>query len=167
MSSSSVLCKSVCAGILIALSGCGLSNHIPVPPNQTAQPDFSITASPTNLNLTAGGEGQSIAVAADALHGFSENVAISLSGMPAGVTVSPSTATLAASALQNIVVTADESAPAGDAILTLTGTAGSLPHTSAVSVKVVAPDFAVSVQPASLTLTAGGAAESIAVTTTA
>ena len=159
-----VLCA---AGILAALVGCGTTTHISGTsgemPGSTGGADFSVTVSPPSLDLTAGDAGQTIAVTASALHGFSGTVGVSLNGLPAGVTANPSTLTLTPGVAQNIMLTAGESAAEGDSTVTLTGTSGSLSHTQAVSVRVGAPDFSVVVAPTSLTLTAGGAGQTIAV----
>ncbi|HEX3473366.1 MAG TPA: PQQ-binding-like beta-propeller repeat protein [Silvibacterium sp.] len=164
-------CKILCAaGILVVLTGCGTTGHLPGTSNEmpgsTGAMDFSITVSPSSLDLIEGDTGQMVAVTANALHGFSGSVSVSLNGLPAGVTATPSTLMLTPGAAQNIMVTADENAAVGDSTVTFTGSSGNLSHAEAVPLRVGAPDFSVVVSPTSMTLTAGGAAQLLAVKAT-
>jgi len=135
------------------------------------RPDFSLTVAPTTLSLTAGATGKSVSVTANALNGFTSNVSVSLSGLPAGVTASPSTLTLTPGVAQNLTLSASTSAKAGTATIPFTGTSGTLIHTATISLTIAAappaPDFSLTVNPASLTLTAGGAGQPASVTANA
>ena len=130
-------------------------------------PDFSLTVSPASLDLTAGASGQTVAVTANAINGFSGDVSVSLTGLPSGVTASPSTLTLTPGASQNLTLTAAASSAGGMTPITVTGTSGGLTHTAAIALTVSAaaapPDFSLTVAPASLSLTAGASGESISV----
>jgi uncharacterized membrane protein len=134
-------------------------------------PDFSLTVAPASLSLTAGSTGKSTSVTANALSGFTGSVSVSLSGLPAGVTPSPSSLTLSRGVAQNLTLTAGTSAKAGTATITLTGTSGSLTHTATIALTITAaapaPDFSLSVTPASLTLTVGGGGQPTSVTANA
>ena len=134
-------------------------------------PDFSLTVAPASLSLTAGSTGKSTSVTANALSGFTGSVSVSLSGLPAGVTPSPSSLTLSPGVAQNLTLTAGTSAKAGTATITLTGTSGSLTHTATIALTITAaapaPDFSLSVTPASLTLTVGGGGQPTSVTANA
>jgi PQQ-like domain len=99
-------------------------------------PDFSLTAAPNSLALTAGAAGQAIAISANALNGFTGNVSIAWSGFPAGVTANPATQTLTPGSPQSVTLAAAANAPAGSATVTVTGTSGSLSHTTTVAVTV-------------------------------
>ncbi len=152
------------------LTGCGTqaSNSLSTAPS--ANPDFSLTASPTTLSLTAGVAGQTVSLNATTLNGFKGSVNVSLNGLPTGVTASPSTLTLTAVTAQSITLTAAPNAAAGMATITVTGTSGSLSHTATVvltvSAAAPAPDFTLTVAPTSLALTAGTAAQTVSVTAT-
>jgi hypothetical protein len=155
------------AAIPVAIIGCGssASNSVSTPA------DFTLTASPDTVSLMAGATGQSVAVTASALNGFTAHVNVNLSGLPAGVTSNPSTLILSPGMAQNVTLTAPTSAAAGNTMITLTGTSGSLSHTANVTVIVVGethvPDFALAAVPTSLTLTAGGTGQTVAVTANA
>ncbi|HTA87262.1 MAG TPA: hypothetical protein VK729_13405, partial [Silvibacterium sp.] len=152
------------------LTGCGTqaSNSLSTAP--AAKLDFSLTASPTTLSLTAGVAGQTVSLNATALNGFTGSVKVSLSGLPTGVTASPSTLTLTPGTAQSITLTAAPNAAAGMATITVTGTSGSLSHTATVvltvSAAAPAPDFTLTVAPTSLALTAGTAGQTVSVTAT-
>ena len=155
------------AALPVAFIGCGSQASNPV----SSAPDFTLTASPVTLNLMAGATGEMVAVTANALYGFTGSVSVNLSGLPAGVTSNPSMLTLSPGMAQNVTLTAPTSTAAGNAMITLTGTSGSLSHTANVTVIVVGetpvPDFVLTAVPTSLTLTAGATGQTVAVTANA
>jgi hypothetical protein len=136
----------------------------------TKQADFALAGPATKVALTAGATAQ-ISVSADAFNGFSGQVAATLAGLPSGVTASLSSLTLTPGTAQTITLTAAPSAASGSATLTLLGTSGTLSHnfefSLALNPQVAAPDFALTATPNNLTLQAGGAAQSFAVSATA
>ncbi len=107
-------------------------------------PDFTLTLSPTNLGLTAGASGQAVSVTATALNGFTGSVSVSLTGLPTGVTASPSTLTLTPGTAQNLTLTA-ASVVSGSSTVTFTGTSGSLTHTATLQLTVSAVTPAVGI----------------------
>ena len=132
--------------------------------------DFSLTLNPTTVNVTAGGATGSTAVTVSGVNGFSAGVGIVVSGLPAGVTASPVTPTIAAGGSQAITLTAAAGAAAGSSTITVTGTSGALVHTVTFTLKVTAAamaDFTLATNPTSLTLTAGALGQGTAVTATA
>ncbi len=142
------------------LNGCSSSGSAAVP----APADFSLTVSPATLSVAQGATGQ-LSVTAAAQNGLTGTVAVSVSGLPAGVTVSPSTLSLTPGTAQNMTVTVSGAAAVASTTLTLTGTAGSLTHTVPVTLAVTAPppppDFSLSVSPTSQTLTPGSAGKQV------
>ena len=123
-------------------------------------PDFSLTIATNSLSITAGsGAGATVAVTATALNGFTSSVAVTLAGLPSGVSASPSTLTLTPGQPQNVKLVASASSPAGSSAVTFTGTSGSLTHaaTLTLAVQAAVPDFALSVTPASQTVAIGSA----------
>jgi hypothetical protein len=95
--------------------------------------DFSISASPADLNLTLGTAGQST-VSITAVGGFNNSVNLSVSGLPAGVSASfsPTTATTT-SALTLSVGSQTETGPYS---ITIIATSGSLSHSATVGIYV-------------------------------
>lgn len=137
--------------VSLILAGCGGSNPTPPPPAA----DFSISASPSSVTVGVGSN-QTVTVSAKAINGFTGSIAVSVSGLPAGVTADPATFNLAAGNQQAVTVTAASSAQLGTATLTFQGTSGSSTHSTQTALSVVAPDFSLSASPSSLTLGIGG-----------
>jgi hypothetical protein len=134
--------------------------------SSTPSQDYSLTVSPTSLSLTTGATGSAISVKANAVNGFASKVSIAITGLPAGVTVQPSSLTLTPGTAQSVTITAAASAAAGNATLTFTGTSGTLTHQATVAVTIsspATPDYTLTVSPTSLTLTTGAAGSSVSV----
>ena len=101
-------------------------------------PDFSLTVSPTSLNITAGAAGLPVSVLATALNGFTGTVAVAITGLPAGVTANPAALTLTPGTAQSTTLTAATGTPASAETVTFTGTAGSLTHSATLALTVQA-----------------------------
>jgi subtilisin family serine protease len=126
---------------------------VPVPP------DFSLAATPSSASALPGGS-VTYTVSAGSGGGFAGSVALSLSGLTAGqATWSFAPAAIAGGAgASQLTVTAAASLAPGSYPLTINGTSGSLAHTAPVTLVVsAAPDFSLSVTPASGTVVAGQA----------
>ena len=107
-------------------------------------------------------------MSASPTNGFAGAVAVTISGLPAGVSAQPSMLTLTPAAAQPIALTAATTAAAGTATLTLTGTSGMLSHATMVTLTVApAPDFSLTVSPPTLTLTPGATGSQISISSTA
>ncbi len=107
--------------------------------NVAAAPDFTLAVAPMSQSLMIGGSGSQVALTATAVNSFAGNVAVSISGLPAGVTASPTTLTLTPGTAQSLSLIAGSSATAGSASITFTGTSGSLTHTATLALMVSAP----------------------------
>jgi peptidoglycan/xylan/chitin deacetylase (PgdA/CDA1 family)/uncharacterized membrane protein len=128
-------------------------------------PDFSLSATPSTQTV-AQGSPASYNLTINALHGFSGQVSLSVSGLPAGAngsfTQNPATSTSTLS-----VTTDPTNTPPGTYTLTITGVSDSLTHTTTVTLVVTAPDFTLSAAPASQTAIQGnGTSYSVTVTPT-
>ena len=101
--------------------------------NAAAQPDFSLSASPSSVTVTQGSSGTSTITETD-INGYSGTVTLSASGLPSGVTASfapnPTTST------STLTLTASSTATTGTATVTITGTDGTLTHSTTVSLTV-------------------------------
>jgi hypothetical protein len=129
----------------------GLTNPIPAQLRyQSLSPisDFSLAASPST-GTAAQGYSSSYNLTITATGGFTAQVNLSVSGLPAGATAtfSPNPAT-GSSVLS---VATSPTTPAGSYPLTITGVNGTLTHTSSISFTVVSNDFALSALPSSQT----------------
>ncbi len=122
----------------------------------TGTADFSLSASPSSVSVTQGGNGTST-ITIGKVNGFSSSVALSASGLPSGVTAafSPASATTTSA----LTLTASSTATVGSATVTITGTSGSLTHTTTVSLTVASgatPDFSLSASPSTVSVVQGG-----------
>jgi subtilisin family serine protease len=125
----------------------------------TAPPDFSLSATPASRNAVAGA-GATYTVGVASLNGFTGTAALSLTGLPSGVgTASFSPQVIAGAGSSQLTVTTLPAAPGGTYPLTITGTAGGVTHTAAVTLVVAARDFALSVSPSSVTISRGQSAK--------
>jgi len=96
-------------------------------------PNFTLGAVPASVTVAQGSSG-TVTLTVTPQNKFAGTVTLAVSGLPAGVTASFSpAATTAASALK---INASGAAPLGPATLTVTGTSGTLSHTTAVSLTI-------------------------------
>jgi subtilase family serine protease len=124
--------------------------------NQT--PDFTISASPSAQTVTQGG-GTNYTATLAAVGGFSGTETLSVSGLPSGASATFTPASVAGSGTSTMAVSTLSSTPTGTYTLTVTGTSGSLVHSTTVSLTVnppAAPDFSISASPASQSVVRGG-----------
>ena len=119
-------------------------------------PDFGISANPTSVSFGSGGSATST-VSLTASGGFSGTVALTAASAPAGVTTTCVPASISGSQTSTCTLSA---ANAGSYSVTITGTSGSLVHTATVAATVTSPDFALSVNPASVSFAGGQSASS-------
>jgi hypothetical protein len=118
--------------VMLLFVACGSSRSSE---NSMPQPDFTLTLSSSSLSITAGST-QNLTVNATAINGFTGTITVSPSGLPAGVTASPSTLSLSPGMPQSTTLTAAATAASGNATVTLTGTSASLSHTASLALTV-------------------------------
>ena len=99
----------------------------------TATADYTLSASPASLSIATGKTGSST-VTVSGSNGFSGSVALSVSGLPSGVTASFSPASTTSTS--TLTFTVASTATAGTSTITVKGTSGSLSHTTTVSLTV-------------------------------
>jgi serine protease len=97
--------------------------------------DFSIGASPASLSVLQGSAGTST-IGTTLVSGSPESVALSVTGLPAGVTAGLSPASVTAGASSTLTLTVSGGAATGTYPLTVTGAAASATHTTPVSLTV-------------------------------
>jgi hypothetical protein len=142
------------ATLVISCGGSGSGSISPPPP---ATPDFSLSVSPASLTVAAG-TSANFQVSIQPTNGFTGNVAVQVSGLPTGATLTPGTTfSVSQSSPQSVTVTCASGISPGSYTLQLLGTSGSLSHTRTESLTVQAPpDFALVLTPSSLSLPSGG-----------
>jgi hypothetical protein len=111
-----------------------------------SSPDYSLSVSPSAQSVTQGGTTGNYTVSVNATNGFSSAVTLSVSGLPAGATLSgPSQNPTSTSATFSI---STGTAAAGNYTLTITGVSGSLTHTATATLSIAAapvPNYTLSV----------------------
>jgi hypothetical protein len=100
----------------------------------TATPDFSITATPASQTITAG-QAATFTIQINALSGFSGVVTMGITGLPADATATFTPPTLT-SGSSTLIIDTDATTPAGPYVLTISGTASGLQHTSQATLTV-------------------------------
>jgi len=123
----------------------------------TAPPDFTVTATPASASTAAGGSA-SYTVAVASQNGFTGDVALSVSGLPAQASATFAPATVAGGAGNaQLTVATTAAVAAGSYPLTISATSGQTTHTAGVTLVVtgVPPDFSLAIAPSSRTVTAG------------
>jgi hypothetical protein len=128
-------------------------------PAQTG-PNFTLSASPTSLNVTQGTSGSST-ITVTPSGGFTGSVTLSNSALPSGVTATFGTNPTTGTSV--LTFTASSTATTGTSTITITGTSGTLTHTTSVSLTISAPatpNFSLSASPSSVSVTQGGTATS-------
>ncbi len=160
----------VFTSVTLAPLGCGSKSSPQPPPTPTPAADFTLTAAPATVALTAGAAPQQISVSANPVNNFATTVAVTLTGLPTGVTAAPATLTLTPGTPQTVTLTAASSAPLSSTTLTVSATSGTLTHTASVALTTAAapppPDFSLAATTPTLTLTAGSAPASTTLTLT-
>jgi Viral BACON domain len=129
------------------------------PAAAVANPDFSLSA--TAATVVAGATGTST-LTVTPQNGFTGTIALSASGLPSGVTLSPTSVTGSGP----LTLTASSTATTGTFPITLTGTSGSLSHTASFNLTLnsstaTKPDFSLSASPSSVTITQGSSGTSM------
>ncbi|MBI1742824.1 S8 family serine peptidase [Candidatus Acetothermia bacterium] len=116
-------------------------------------PDFALSASPSSQTV-APGASTSYTVTVTPSGGFTGTVSFSASGLPSGASASFNPTSVTTSGSTTMTVTTSTTTPTGTFSLTITGTSGSLIHTTSVTLVVASPtaDFSLSATPSSQTV---------------
>ena len=121
--------------VLVYMSACGGGSGGGSQITIGGQPDFSLGLNPTSLSVSAGSSAL-VSLSASAVNGFSSQVSVQLTGVPAGVTFSPTSITLTSGTPQQVTFTAAASSASSNATVTFTGASGSLSHNTSLSLTV-------------------------------
>ncbi|MFN7942727.1 MAG: Ig-like domain-containing protein [Thermoanaerobaculia bacterium] len=115
------------------------STCLSVTPAASSNPDFSVAAAPGSVSIAQGGNGSST-ITVGSTNSFNAAVALSVTGLPSGVSGSfaPASVTPPAngSATSTLTLSATASATLGTFSLTVTGTSGATTHSTSVSLTV-------------------------------
>ncbi len=126
-----------------------VQNAYPALPSTTS-PGFTVSATGTTVMQ---GTTATSSVVVGAFNGFGSAVALTVSGLPAGVTASFSPTSVTGSGGSTLTFTATTTATVGAVTITVTGTSGSTVETAKVTLTVTArPEFTITVSPTTLSL---------------
>src|SRR5262249_40916164 len=115
-----------------------------------AAPNFTMSASPTSVTILQGSSGSST-ISITPLNGFSDNVNLSASGLPSGVTASFNPATTTSTS--TLTLTVSGTAAVGTTSVTITRTSGGLTQQTQLTLAInPAPSFTLSASPSLLSL---------------
>ena len=123
-----------------------------------AAPSFSLSASPSSLSL-AQGTSQATTISLTNTGGFNGSVALTATGLPAGVTPTFSPSPISGTATSTLTLTALPTATIGGPVtVTITGTSGTTTKTTTVSLTVTANPIltSITVTPATANLNFNG-----------
>jgi len=126
--------------------------------NAAPSPDFSISASPSSQTVMVA-QGTTYNVTTGVLNGFTGAINLTVSGLPTGATGSFTPPTVTGAGTSSLAVSTGTTTTPGNYTLTITGTSGSLVHTTTVTLVLssTAPkDFSISASPSSQTVNSGG-----------
>ncbi len=117
---------------------------------------FGLSVAPQTQTVAAGSN-TTFAVSTSAFNGFTGNISLSVTGLPAGVNASFSPSSVAAGSSSTLTITAATNTLTGDYSFDMVGTSGSLTNLITASVNVTGgASFALSANPSSQTVTPGG-----------
>jgi Bacterial pre-peptidase C-terminal domain len=98
-------------------------------------PDFTVAVSPASQTIAQGASG-TYTVSTTALNGSTQSIALSISGLPAGITGSFSPASVTAGGSSTLTVAVAATATAATTTFTVTGASGTVQHSANASVTV-------------------------------
>ncbi len=127
-------------------------------------PSYTLAASAATLSVQRGNSG-SVTVSMNGQNGFSSAVALTVAGLPSGVTATFTPASISGTTQSVLKLAASSTAAASTSVLTITGTSGTMKQTAVVSLVVVAPSLTLSAGAASVTVQASSS-ESLIMTIT-
>jgi uncharacterized membrane protein len=125
--------------------------------------DFGISASPPSPTVIAG-TGTNFTTTINSINGFGDQVNFSVTGLPLNATAGFSPSYVDGSGSSMLTVMTSTNTPPGTYILTITGTDGTLEHSTNVTLKVAG--FTISSSPTSRTVTSGQSANPFTLTIT-
>lgn len=127
--------------------------------------DFTPAITPGTISLTAGGSAQNVSASIAPTPCLSSSVSVTASGQPPGMTISANPSTILAPGFAAVPISIQASAAAqpGNYPITFTFTSGTISKSLIAAVSVgAAPDYSLSLNPASISLDPGASGATIA-----
>jgi regulation of enolase protein 1 (concanavalin A-like superfamily) len=136
----------------VGFDNVSVSGGVTLPTN-----DFSMAANPTPVSVAAGSSGTT-SISTALVSGVAENVALSASGLPAGVSAGFTPTSVTTGGSSSLKLTVGPSVAPGSYPITVTGTALSATHSINVTLSVPTPasnDFSIAANPTTVGVVAG------------
>lgn len=123
-------------------------------------PDFFLSSNPASQTVIQG-KSTTYTETVNPLNGYSNTVSLTVSGCPAGATctLNPTSSGAPNYPPSTLTVSTSSSTPGGNYTLTITGTDGTLTHTTSVALVVLVPDFSISANTTAQTIKGGTSAK--------
>jgi hypothetical protein len=137
--SATALLRAVALGIFcLTLAGCGngASNGGGGSSTPPVTPSFTLSISPSSLNLTQQGASQPVQIGLVTQGGFTGTVNVSAGTLPSGLAISPSSLTISAGSPAAINFSASSTAPISQQAITFQGTSGTLSASASLQITV-------------------------------
>lgn len=109
------------------------------------EPDFTLTAAPTGRTVNRGDSAE-YTLKVTGLNGFSEEVSLTASHLPAGTEARFTPGALTPDGQASLIVTTSNQTPIGSHSITVSGKAGELEHTVTLTLTLTCPGFSVRVK---------------------
>jgi hypothetical protein len=117
--------------------GCGGSGSgSSISPSPSSAPSFTLSLNPSQIDLSQSAT-QNVQVQVAPENGFSGSVTVTLTGLPSGVTSSPSSLSVSANSPGTLVLTAAAKATPGRVQVSIAGNSGSLQASAALALDVI------------------------------
>lgn len=124
---------------LVTGVGSPLTNGlIPYISGSSSSPDFAISSSPSSMSIQQGGSDSSV-ISLTSLSGYDSQVTLSLSGNPSGVGYAFSANPVTPTSSSTLALNVDSTVSPGTYQLTVSGTDGTITHTTTISLTVTQP----------------------------
>jgi hypothetical protein len=152
--------------VVVGLGSCGGSGSSGSSGATGSTP--TLTLSPSTMKLTAGGSGQQASLLLTA-PGSTSAATVTVSGLPAGVSISPATLSLTPGTALTVTLTAAASAATSTAAISFSSTIGgqAVSTQGSLVVQGAVADFSLSVMPTSVSLPSNGTPSTVSVLATA
>ena len=120
---------------IISVSACGGGSTMITPPPPPPPASFALTITPQSTSM-APGQTMAVQVGATPMNGFNSTITVNLTGLPSGVTSTPSSPFTMTTAGQSLTLAASPSAAQGLATLSFEGTSGTLSSPATLSLDI-------------------------------
>jgi hypothetical protein len=140
----------------IAVNYGTLTASLTIPISVVTTPDFGLSLSEPYVAIYQT-ESQAFTLSTSDYNGFNAPIAVSFTGVPAGITFTPSSFTLQPGGSQSVVVSGTFAASVTSTNVSITGAAGSITHETPIAVTVEQPFVVMLARQSSLTVPAGSA----------